>query len=241
VAQKSNKSVLKLDWATYEAAKYACENWHYSECMPVGKMVKVGVWEDGTFIGVVIFSRGATGNIGRPYNLSQNFVCELTRISLSEHSAPVSRIVAVAIRFLQAENTKLQPIVSYADPMQNHHGGIYQAGNWIYVGRTKQDTFIKIKGKIYHRRSVYAKYGTQSVEWLKNNIDPNAKHIADEGKYKYLMPLDNKIRKQIQLLSQPYPKRVSSADSGTFGNHPEGGGASPTDTLQSYTDRKEMV
>ncbi|MFE9277177.1 Mom family adenine methylcarbamoylation protein [Paenibacillus glucanolyticus] len=58
---------LRVDWATHEAAKFSCENFHYSRSLPAGKSVKVGAWEDGQFIGVVIFSRGATQNIGSPY------------------------------------------------------------------------------------------------------------------------------------------------------------------------------
>ena len=51
---------LKLDWATHEAATYAVEHWHYSHTMPKSKLVKIGVWEDGKFIGVVLFGVGAT-------------------------------------------------------------------------------------------------------------------------------------------------------------------------------------
>ena len=47
----SEKVELKLDWCSYEAAKYACEHWHYSKCMPVGKTVKIGVWENKKYIG----------------------------------------------------------------------------------------------------------------------------------------------------------------------------------------------
>jgi hypothetical protein len=51
------------------------------------------------------------------------------------------------------------------------------------------------------------------------------------GKHRYLMPLDDAMREQIEPLRQPYPKRVRSADSGTSGDQPEGGGATPTRTL----------
>ncbi|WP_459208945.1 Mom family adenine methylcarbamoylation protein [Bacillus haynesii] len=54
---------LKIAWATHKAAKFACENFHYSKCLLAGKLVKIGTWEDGKFIGVVIFSRGANGRI----------------------------------------------------------------------------------------------------------------------------------------------------------------------------------
>ena len=208
------KADLRIDWATHAAAKYACENWHYSGCLPAGKLVKVGAWERGKFIGSVIFSRGATGNIGSPYGLRQDEICELTRVAMTNHVAPVSRVMAISCAFLSSKSPSLRLIVSYADPMQNHHGGIYQACNWIYAGTTKPDTFIQIHGRIFHRRSVYAKYGTQSVAWLKKNIDANSCHVADEGKHKYLMPLDADMRAQIAPLAKPYPKRAKQATTG---------------------------
>jgi hypothetical protein len=75
------KPVLKIDWATHAAAKHAVENWHYSESMPAGKLIKVGAWENGRFVGVVIFGRGANNNIGKPYGLDQMAACELVRIA----------------------------------------------------------------------------------------------------------------------------------------------------------------
>ena len=47
----SDKVDLRLDWCSYEAAKYAVEHWHYSKRMPKSKLAKIGVWEDGEFIG----------------------------------------------------------------------------------------------------------------------------------------------------------------------------------------------
>ena len=87
---------LKVDWATHDAAKYACKNWHYSKCLPVGKLVKVGAWEKNQFIGVVLFGRGATPNLGKPYNLNQDECVELVRIasvSYTHLTLPTKRIV----------------------------------------------------------------------------------------------------------------------------------------------------
>lgn len=70
---------LKIDWATHEAAKFACEKWHYSETMPVPPIVKIGVWENSKFIGVILFSRGASPDLLKPYGLTQYQGCELTR------------------------------------------------------------------------------------------------------------------------------------------------------------------
>lgn len=200
---------LKIDWATHAQAEYACRRWHYSKKIPKSKIVKIGVWENGIFIGVVLFSTGANNNIGKPYQLEVTEVCELTRIALNGHLTPVSRILSISLQFLKKSNPRLKLVVSYADLDQGHHGGIYQATNWIYTGKSKTQLSIKIHGVIDHRKTVYDRYGTNSFEWIKNNIDADAEKIHDQGKHKYLMVLDKGIREKISLLSLPYPKRIA--------------------------------
>lgn len=46
----SSKPELRIDWATHEAARFACERWHYSRVIPKSKLAKFGVWEDGAFV-----------------------------------------------------------------------------------------------------------------------------------------------------------------------------------------------
>ena len=220
---RSMKPVLKIDWATHEAAKYAVENWHYSQCLPAGKLVKVGAWENKKFIGVVIFGCGANNNLSKAFKLTQQECCELVRIALTKHIAPVSQVAAFAIRFLKVQSPKLKLIVSYADPEQGHHGGIYQAGNWIYDGEQSSQTEYFLNGKQTHGRSVIASRGT--VKGLRK--------IKVRGKHRYLMPLDNEMRKQIIPLAKPYPKRASSETIDTPGIHPGKGGETPTDALHS--------
>ena len=216
------KPQLKIDWATHEASKYAVENWHYSESMPAGKLVKVGAWESGKFIGVVLFGRGTNNNIGKPYKLDQTAACELVRIALTKHITPVSKIAAIAMRFLKANSPGLRLIISYADPLQGHHGGIYQAGNWIYSGRSQAQQEVMYKGKIMHKRTANSLFGT--IKGMEKS--------PIMWKHKYLMPLDNEMRKQILPLSKPYPKRASSETNDTSAFHVEKGGVTPTDALQ---------
>ena len=46
----------------------------------------------------------------------------------------------------------------------------------------------------------------QTTEAVRKYLDPNAEEFFTQGKRKYLMPLDKKMRKQILPLSKPYPK-----------------------------------
>lgn len=229
---------LKIGWATHEAAKYACETWHYSKVLPAGKIVKVGVWEDGAFIGVVLFSRGATPNIGNPYNLQQTEVCELTRIALNSHKTPVSRIMMIALKFLKQKSSSLRLVVSYADPDQGHHGGVYQATNWIYSGRSKAQCELIINGKAVHKRSAFSKYGTSSPKMIMKKANVSAQYGSLKWKHTYLMPLDEAMRAQILPLSKPYPKRAGSIVVNASGVHPEEGGAEPTPALHSEQSKK---
>jgi len=92
---------LRVEWCSFAGARYAVTRWHYSRVMPAGKSVKIGAWEDGRFIGAVIFGHGANNNIGSPYGLEQTEVCELVRVALDTHKTPTSRIVAIAMRMLR--------------------------------------------------------------------------------------------------------------------------------------------
>lgn len=225
------KPQLKIDWATHAAAKYAVETWHYSHVLPVPPLVKVGAWEDGKFIGVVIFSRGATPSLLRPFGLSQCEGCELTRIALTAHKSPVSRIVRLAMVFLKQKSPVLRLIVSFADPSEGHHGGIYQAGNWVYNGRTQSSReYIGPDGKRWHARMVKKQGWTTVQGKRRKTLTPDeCSPIEKPGKHRYLMPLDDAMRAQIAPLAKPYPKRAKDQDA----EHPSAlGGESPTRTLQ---------
>jgi len=207
-----DKVNLKIDWASHEAAKYACLNWHYSKSIPVPPLVKVGAWENDKFIGVVIFSRGASSNLMSPYGLKQDEGCELTRIALSNHKNTVSRIMKFALMFLKKNSPNLKLIVSFADPQYGHHGGIYQASNWIYCGDTALGVEYWHNGKRLHSRQVSEKgWNIQQGQQRKTVKPSECKVIKTLGKHRYLMPLDDNMRKQVQQLAKPYPKRMKQA------------------------------
>lgn len=231
------KPDLRIDWATHAAAKYACENWHYSRAIPSAS-VKIGAWENGKFVGVVIFGRGAASEIGSPYDLPQDQICELVRVALRDHVTPTSRIMAIALRFLKTSNPGLRLVVSFADTAQGHHGGIYQAGGWIYEGTKKYHAY-RVNGKIVHPKTLHSKYGKggQSVTWLRKNVDCHAERVIGQGKHKYLMPLDEEMRARIMPLAKPYPKRAKDQAA----SNPDAlGGETPTRTLQSFTDEQTL-
>ena len=202
--------------------------------MPKSKLAKFGVWEGGRFVGVVIFGVGATPEIAKPFGLKQTEVAELVRVALKPgHVHETTKCVALAIRLLRKQAPMLRLVVSYADPEQGHHGGIYQGGNWIYSGQTVPTEWFEITATGERIHSHVYRRGQRG----RATKDKAAGIIRSVSlvKHKYLMPLDDEMRKKIEPLRKPYPKRVRSVDSDTSAIHAEMGGANPTRTLSIFS------
>ena len=231
---------LKLDWCTHEAAKYAVERWHYSKSLPLGGLVKVGVWEDSRFIGCVIFAQGNNQYQGAAYGLTMFEVVELCRVALDKHASHVTRIVALSLRFLKKRCAKTRLVVSYADPEQGHYGGIYQGGNWAFIGTGgSTEAFYDAKGNRIHTRTAatngHKKQFGRNVASRKGLITRRAKLLP---KLKYLMPLDEAMRRQILPLSKPYPKRAEGETKDTLAIHARESGSLPTSALHTSSEVK---
>ncbi len=226
---------LHLEWVGHDAAVYACTHWHYSESVPAGKLVKVGVWEHGEFIGVILYSRGAAIHIGTPFGLKQTEICELTRVALRRHKTPVSRMLAISFKMLRQFCPGIRLVISFADSGEGHHGGIYQAGGWLYLGESLGTHKYRVNGVLVHPKTLHSTYGIggQSIPWLRKNVDPKAERVHMPGKYKYAMPLDPAMMKKLIPQVQPYPKRTraGSTDTGTVALQATGDGANPIPAL----------
>jgi len=217
---------LRMDWASGKAATWACKHWHYAKSLPVAKTVRIGAWENGKFIGVVLFSWGATPRLGAPYKLTMLECCELVRVALTDHITPVSKIVAIALRMLKKQSPGVRLVVSFADPLAGHHGGIYQAGGWVYSGMSNPAYEFVLNGKRLQRRAYTGvNYGAPRLP-----VPAGATKRPTPGKHRYLMPLDAAMRAQVAALALPYPMRPKGQEPA----HPAGlGGSTPTRTLHT--------
>jgi hypothetical protein len=218
-----------------DAALWSVRTYHYSRSLPSGRALHFGVWEDGTFIGCVIVSRGACANIGQPFGLSQDQIAEVTRIALAPgHVAPVSRVLAIVVRLLRRSNPGLELLISYSDQRQGHDGrGVYGACGWTYLAETAREATLWIHGREVHARTVSSKFGTRDLQWLRAHVDPQARRIDCPPKHRWALALSPVMRERLLVMARPYPKRERSIDSDALGHQPREGGARPTRSLQS--------
>jgi hypothetical protein len=222
-----------VDWCGHDAARYAVEHWHYSCRLPGGKRAALGVWEEGRFVGAVVFGSGATPMSHRPFGVAPEEVCELVRVALDARCTPVSRVLRIACTMLLREMPGLRVVVSFADTARGHHGGIYQAAGWTYLGTTAQRYYL-VSGHVVHPRTLHSRYGYggQSITWLREHVDPYAVEVPVPVKHKYAKPLDAAMRAQLASLARPYP-RPAGVGSSTDGDQPSGAGATPSAGLNA--------
>lgn len=203
-------SRLRVEWCSVQAARFAVERWHYTGTLPPIKTVRVGVWWDEQFAGAVIFSRPCR-NQHRSYRLRPEQVCELGRVALGQHEGfHVTAVVSRAIKLLKQRCPGLRLIVSFADPAQGHLGRIYQAGNWIYTGRSAPARVLVHRGKRLHRRH----YTGSTFGSPKATPPPGSVWVSVPGKHRYLYPLDKPMRRAIRKLALPYPQPADALAEG---------------------------
>lgn len=198
---------LQVAPVEYRLAKYAVENWHYSKSYPAGISVRLGVWEHGRYIGCVLFGGGVNKNLARPFGVERQEVMELCRVALTTHEYPVTQMVAEGLRLVAQLKPDVRVVVSYADPAQGHEGGIYRAGNWIYLGRGRARGWPVVHGKTYHPRMCFNVYGTSSMAKLRA-IDPDVHTVYRPSKHKFAWPMDSQMRRRIKRMALPYPPAV---------------------------------
>ena len=200
--------MIELRKATPKAIRYACLNFHYAKAVP---SVSYGynVYQDGEWCGVILFGLGATPNIASPFGMIQGEVLELVRGALNGKQHTTSECVMAAVRRLHQDAPQIKMLVSFADIDQDHVGTIYQATNWIYLGRTesgKRAAFM-IHGKKTHPRTIGSMGGVQSLKWVREHLDANATEFVTKGKEKYIFVFDKRLRKQWLKKALPYPKK----------------------------------
>lgn len=197
---------LVIKQIEHKVAKQACKDFHYSKSAP-NSSYKFGVWENGKFIGVVLYGKGANNMMARHFNLEWSEILELTRVALDKHTAPVSQIVMMTIKEIKRLDSKIKLIVSYADTMQNHKGTIYKAMSFYYDGLRKisgYDYFDKVEDRLIKGRSFWSKakaLGIKERELYEANLD-RYEQVKKSDKHRYLFFLNKKYKKKFFKLTK---------------------------------------
>ena len=106
--------------------------------------------------------------------------------------------------------------IAYSDEEAGEIGTLYQATNWQYLGKLKNNHYdLFYEDKLYmNDREIYFKYGTQNPEkvldQLKGQSGFTMKKRVSKGRYIYLLGNKKEKRDMFSVLKDkilPYPKR----------------------------------
>tara|TARA_R110000822_G_scaffold1299_6_gene5906 strand:+ start:6115 stop:6801 length:687 start_codon:yes stop_codon:yes gene_type:complete len=181
----------------------------------------LGLFLDDRVYGVAIYGFPVGRQVVKSItpSLENTEVLELTRLWLKDEAPKNSEsfFIGKTFKWLK-KNTDIKVLISYADPMADHVGIIYQATNWLYQGNNTmlvKGYLHKINGEVLHPRSVVAKYGTTKATTLVN-IDPNYERIELKKKHRYIYILSKTDKRNIiENLKHPilpYPKNNDNCE-----------------------------
>ena len=146
-----------------------------------------------------------------------------------------SKLVSWTCRLL-TKDTGSRLIIAYSDTDAGEIGTIYQACNWVCIGKgssTRQ--WIAPNGRVYDQKYPYnmakSRGGTRA-QWRKELLSVGWKEQPSNPKYRYVYVLDKSDKAlidRVEQLRQPYPKRdtrpvngddLATSEAGRFDSEP---------------------
>ncbi len=209
----ASQIIMKYEWL----GTMAQTGWHY------------GIFFGSYCAGVCCYSAGsATGgvNVHKMFNVLPRELGVLARgacVHWAPHGAN-SKLVSISSK-LFCKDTKCRLIIAYSDSDAGEIGTIYQACNWIYIGKgaaTRQ--WVSKNGRVMDQKLPYdlkRKYGgtrSQYVEYLNRN---GWHEQSSNPKHRYVYVSDKSLLGFLRNMGKPYPKRPANIESDVSAIHAE--------------------
>lgn len=196
-----------------------------------------GIYFDNVLGGVVCYGKSCTAN----YNCSMEFNIEPDQLwflarGACVHWTPVgsaSKLIAQSLKLLEKDVPHARVVLAYSDTDAGEIGTVYQATNWIYIGRGNHKTFNwrnPKTGRQFDERMLHNlkyKYNLTRPQVRRKLLDEGWEVLPKTVKHRYCFPLgSNKQRKEVirhlegRQLIKPYPKRDGSRGGSLKGETP---------------------
>lgn len=211
--------------------------------MGAGSNYFYGIFFESYCAGVVCFgvgSGGANVNAHMEFRIRRDELAYLAR-GANVHWSPKganSKLVSWACRLLP-KRTNAKLAIAYSDTDAGEIGTIYQACNWVCIGKGSSTTqWIAPNGRIYdqkHPSNLRAREGNKFPRSLYTNRlrADGWKEQKSNPKYRYVCVIDKSDKAlidRIEHMRQPYPKRnmlpvngdnLATSQVGQFDSDPE--------------------
>lgn len=212
VQDRPSRSILKrlrVERVSPAVVRPLMADHHYLSSMPAAPRRCYGVFLEGVLLGGVVFTSGARNGHRLLTAARPQDVVTLARVWLSDDlpANSESRVLGVVLRDLR-RTTTWKLLLSYADPQAGHVGTIYMATGWTYLGQTSEEAYVRLPdGRLHHKRSIYSKYGSNSIGHLRATGVPARPEFVG-GKHRYVYVLDPAWRWRLRAVPELTPPRI---------------------------------
>lgn len=181
---------------------------------------------------------GGTGGVNshKPFGVLRQHLGVLARGACT-HWAPKgtnSKLVSISAKmFLQESGCKV--IIAYSDSDAGEIGTIYQACNWVCIGKGQAtEQFVSPAGRVMDKKLPYdlkRRHGGTRATYTALLKEQGWTLQRSNPKWRYAFAIDEQIRQRLAQMRVAYPKRATSIDSDASAVQAEEGGAGPTVAL----------
>ena len=180
-----------------------------------------GIFFSNYCAGVCCFGIGSAGagvNVHLEWCLERDELAYLGR-GANVHWSPIganSKLVSWSCKLLKNSNPKVKLVLAYSDTDAGEIGTIYQACNWVCVGRgSSTHQWVAPNGRIYDQKLPSNLRNRDKKRFPRSRYVAELKQAgwyeqASNPKYRYVYVLDKRDNDLIRLVESkrvPYPKR----------------------------------
>lgn len=226
------------------------KTFHYSRKTVPNSQLHFGVFLEDRCLGAMQFGPSMDKRRIQPLvrDTKWNGFIELNRMAFSDMLPrnSESRAMSVAFRLMRKAYPHLEWVVSFADATQCGDGAIYRAAGFVLTGIKKNQQILEWNGQRIAKKTLdNENYPRPRGKYFSRYLLETGQATPLAGyQLRYVYFLNPAARERLAVPIVPFDtiqtvgagmyrgqKRVGSADSGTGGVQPSGGGASPTSTL----------
>lgn len=207
---------LQIEEISAKAARGYIAAFHYSHTFPDSSRFIFGLYYKNILCGVCVFGMGCGKNqYTSVYSSIKNGeYIELTRLWVEDslRKNTESWFISRCIKMLPNE---IKIIVSFSDEKRNHIGYIYQATNFLYLGKNGGGKMLITEDGIEKHPRLLGIYRKRHPEYKNLNNEElmdllGYKYTKGGAKHKYVFFKDKRLKKKIGIKSLPYPKEVKN-------------------------------
>lgn len=211
---KTELSELDVKMIPAKLGRPYIATFHYSRTMPDSTRFCFGLFLQSRIVGVCTFGMGCGKNQYTSVipDIENGTYIELTRLWVEDTIGrnAESFFISRCIKMLPRE---IKLVLSFSDEKQGHVGTIYQATNFVYLGKNGGGKMLigpdgvekhpRLLGIYRMRHPEYRGFSNRQLMDLLGY-----EYVQGGAKHKYAMGRDKRTRKLLASMAQPYPKSI---------------------------------